>query len=85
MGTRIKRTYNLSPEVVAQVRDLANRSTSGASQDRIVEEAIESYYRDAQAHEELASWARAREDPAFQAEMQGLSTAYRDLESWPER
>ena len=83
MGTRVKRTYNLSPEAVAQVKDLASRSTSGASQDRIVEEAIESLYRDAQAHEEAAGWARASEDPAFRAEMGRLSDAYRDRESWP--
>jgi hypothetical protein len=83
MGTTIKRTYNLSGEAVAQVRDLAHRSSPGTSQDRIVERAIERLYREAREHEETARWARASEDREFQAEMKALAGTYRDLESWP--
>jgi hypothetical protein len=83
MGTRTKRTYNLSLEAVAHVRDLADRSDPGTSQDGIVEMAIDRLYRDVREHEETARWARASEDPAFKAEMKGLELLYRDLESWP--
>ena len=83
MGTRVKRTYNLSPEAVTHVRDLATGMGQGMSQDGIVEQAIESLYRSAQAHEEAHLWARASEDPSFQDEMSKLSAAYRDKERWP--
>jgi hypothetical protein len=83
MGTRTKRTYNLSPEAVAHVRDLAGRAGPARSQDGIVEMAIERLYREVREHEESAQWARASEDPAFQAEMKELTATYRDLDSWP--
>ncbi len=83
MGTRTKRTYNLSPEAVAHVRDLANQKGSSISQDGIVEMAIDRLYREVREREEATLWARASEDPAFQAEMKDLTATYRDLESWP--
>ncbi len=51
MSTRITRTNNPDPQAVAEVKDPASRGVSGASQ----------------ANEEAAGWARASEDPAFQA------------------
>jgi len=83
MGTKTKRTYNLSVEAVAHVRDLAAKSQAGTSQDGIVELAIERLYRERREHEEAAQWARAREDPAFMAELKDIERTYRDLESWP--
>jgi hypothetical protein len=83
MGTRTKRTYNLSLEAVAHVRDLADRSGSGTSQDGIVEMAIDRLYRDVREHEETGQWARASEDPAFKDEMKALEVTYGDMESWP--
>ncbi len=83
MGTRTKRTYNLSLEAVAHVRDLAEQGGPGTSQDRIVEVAIDRLYREASEHVEQAQWTRAREDPAFRSEMRELAAVYADRESWP--
>jgi hypothetical protein len=83
MTIKVKRTYNLSSEAVAKVRDLASRDGSGMSQDGVVELAIERLYRERHEHEETTQWTRAREDPAFVAEMQGLGRTYGDRESWP--
>jgi hypothetical protein len=83
MGTKMKRTYNLSTEAVAHVRDLAAKGDAGTSQDGIVELAIERLYRERREHEEAVQWARASEDPAFTAEMNEVERTYRDLESWP--
>jgi hypothetical protein len=83
MGTRTKRTYNLSLEAVAHVRELAEQGSPGTSQDRIVEVAIDRLYREAREHIEAAQWTRAGEDPAFRSEMLGLAADYRDRESWP--
>ncbi len=46
MVTRIKRTYNLSPESVEQVRRLVGETGLADSQDGIVELAIERRYRE---------------------------------------
>ena len=83
MSTKTKRTYNLSPDAVAQVRDLASRSGPWTSQDGIVEMAIEQLYRDVREKEEAALWARSNEDQEFQAEMKDLAVGYRDLDAWP--
>ena len=83
MSTKTKRTYNLSAEAVAHVRDLAGRVGSTTSQDGVVELAIERLYREVRDQEEAALWARAATDPEFRSEMQAVATAYGDLESWP--
>ena len=83
MSTKIKRTYNLSSEAVAHVRDLAGRMGTTTSQDGVVEYAIERLYRDVRDQEEAALWARAADDPEFRSEMQVIATVYGDLESWP--
>jgi hypothetical protein len=86
MNAKTKRTYNLSVETVAHVRDLASRGGDlRRSQDGIVEMAVEQLYREVRDKEEAALWARASEDSEFQAEMKSLSLAYRDrdLEAWP--
>ena len=83
MGTRTKRTYNLSLEAVTHVRELAEQGKPGTSQDRIVELAIDRFYREAREHLEASQWKRAGEDPAFRLEMRDLAAAYADPESWP--
>ena len=80
MTTKTKRTYNLSAEAVAHVRDLAGRVGLTTTQDGIVELAIERLYRDVRDQEEAAAWARAATDPEFRSEMQAV--AFRDLESF---
>jgi hypothetical protein len=83
MSTKTKRTYNLSPEAVAHVRDLAGRMGAGTSQDSVVEYAIERLFREVRDQEEAALWARAADDSDFRSEMQAIATVYGDLESWP--
>lgn len=83
MSTKTKRTYNLSTEAVAHVRELAGRAGSATSQDGVVEYAIERLYRDIRDQEEAAVWSRAAEDPEFRAEMRAIATEYGDLDRWP--
>ena len=83
MSTKTKRTYNLSSEAVAHVRDLAGRMGTTTSQDGVVEHAIERLYRHVRDQEEAALWAQAADDPEFRSEMQAIATVYGDLESWP--
>jgi hypothetical protein len=80
---KMKRTYNLSVETVAHVRDLAGREGSATSQDGVVELAIERLYRDVRDQEEAALWSRAAEDPEFRAEVKAIAEVYRDRETWP--
>ena len=52
MATKIKRTYNLSPESIEQVRRLAGEAGLADSQDGIVELAIERLYREVRDRDE---------------------------------
>ena len=83
MPTKTKRTYNLSAEAIAQVRELVGRVGTTTSQDGVVELAIERLYRDVRDQKDAAAWARAAEDPEFRGEMEEIATAHRDLDSWP--
>ena len=83
MTTRMKRTYNLSPEVVAHVRELAERFGAATSQDRVVELAIERLYRERLEQQDAERWAKAADDPEFRSEMEAISSAFGDHESWP--
>lgn len=73
MPPRTKRTYNLSIDAVAHVRDLAARDGLPASQDGIVELAIERLYRDVRATDDAQAWGRAADDDAFRLEMRGVA------------
>ena len=73
MSSRTKRTYNLSPDAIAHVRELIGRVGSPTSQDGVVEYAIERLYREFRDGEESAQWAMAAEDAEFRAEMQSLA------------
>lgn len=81
---RTKRTYNLSQETVARVRELAGRYGAASSQDGVVELAIERLYRDVRDREEADRWAAAAEDPEFRAETRTIATEYGDVDRWPE-
>ena len=83
MPARMKRTYNLSVEVVTQVRDLAGLMGATMSQDRVVELAVERLYRELREREEAVAWASAAADPEFRSEMRDIAAAYGDRESWP--
>lgn len=83
MSTRTKRTYNLSPEAVAHVRDLAARGDLAPSQDAVVEMAIEQLYREVQDREETARWSMAARDVGFRGEMRTLASELDGPAGWP--
>lgn len=84
MATRTKRTYNLSIETVALVRELAGRPDTAPTQDGVVEQAIERYERHIRDREMGDAWAAATSDPDFQAESRDVASAFDDAEAWPE-
>lgn len=83
MSTKTKRTYNLSPEAVAHVRDLAARGDLAPSQDAVVEMAIEQLYREVQDREEAALWSTAARDVGFRREMRTLASDLDGPATWP--
>jgi hypothetical protein len=83
MTTKMKRTYNLSVEVVTHVRDLTALMGNTVSQDRVVEMAVERLYRELRDREEAAAWADAAADAEFRSEMREIASGYGDRESWP--
>ena len=84
MAIKAKRTYNLNPEAVAQVRDLAARLGIVTSQDGVVELAIERLYREVQDKDEAALWSKAADDPEFRSEMRAIATTYGDRDAFSE-
>src|SRR5574338_1670125 len=85
MATRVKRTYNLSPATVRQVREMAEQYRVAPSQDAVVELAVDELERRLRDESEAAAWAGAASDPEFAAEASDLDAAYRtaDRETWP--
>ncbi len=79
----MKRTYNLSEQTVARVRELSARYGAAPSQDRVVELAVERLYRSVREQEEAEQWSRAADDPEFREEALRLAREYGDRESWP--
>lgn len=85
MATRVKRTYNLAPRTVKRVREMAERYGVAASQDAVIELAIDELERRMSDAREGAAWEAAASDPTFVAEAEELGAAYRsaDRETWP--
>jgi hypothetical protein len=83
MAGRVKRTYNLSPATVHRVRELAERANVAATQDAVVELAVERLYADVRERDEAAEWEAAAADPAFASEVRGIAADFHDAESWP--
>jgi hypothetical protein len=83
METRTKRTYNLSGEAIARVRELAGRSDTAPSQDGVVELAIDQLYRDVMDREEAMHWANAAEDVDFVEEMRDIHAVFDERDVWP--
>ena len=83
MGVKTKRTYNLSEETVARVRDLAGHVGAASSQDAVVELAVERLYREVRDQQDASQWARASGDPEFRAEVKAIASEYGDPETWP--
>ncbi len=83
MTTRVKRTYNLSPESVRRVRELASDYGVAETQDAVVELAIDQLYLEKRDAEEAAQWAAAAQDPEFSREMATVAETMRDDQEWP--
>ncbi len=83
MSGRTKRTYNLDQRTVSRVRELATDYGAAASQDKVVELAVERLYRQVRDEQESLAWERAAEDPEFVAEMQAIAADLDDRDSWP--
>lgn len=82
MVERTKRTYNLRPETVVRVRELA-ASYGSASQDAVVELAVDRLYRELQEARESELWAQAAGDAEFRSEARAIARDYEDRADWP--
>jgi hypothetical protein len=82
---RMKRTYNLSSETVRRVREMAEHYGVAASQDAVVELAVDELERRLRDQREADAWEAAAADPGFSAETRDLEGAYlsADRETWP--
>jgi predicted transcriptional regulator len=85
MTARVKRTYNLAPDTVKRVREMADRYGVAPSQDAVIELAVDELERRLREQHEADAWERAAADPAFGTEVEALAGAYRsaDRETWP--
>jgi hypothetical protein len=85
MASRVKRTYNLAPSTVRRVREMAEEYGVAASQDAVIELAVDELERRLREERESAAWEEAASDPDFRAEADELEAAYRsaDRETWP--
>ena len=72
MAGRVKRTYNLDPRTVHAVRELADRYGVAASQDAVVELAVNELRRLVVERQESDAWDRASRDPVYTAEAEEL-------------
>ena len=82
---RTKRTYNLPERTVRTVRELAATYGVAATQDGVIELAVDELARRLREEEEAARWAEAAANPAFRAEVAVVEDVYAaaDLETWP--
>jgi hypothetical protein len=80
-----KRTYNLTPRTVRAVRELADEYHAAATQDAVVELAVDELQRRVREQMEADAWAAAAADPGFIGEVKDLEDAYRsaDRDTWP--
>jgi hypothetical protein len=85
MATKVKRTYNLAPETVRRVRELAEGYAVAPSQDAVIELAIDELDRRLLEQREADRWAEAASDPEYQREVAAIESAYgaADAETWP--
>jgi predicted kinase len=81
----MKRTYNLAPATVRRVREMAEQYGVAASQDAVIELAVDELERRLRDEREGTVWEEAAQDPGFRAETDELEAAFRsaDRETWP--
>jgi hypothetical protein len=85
VASRVKRTYNLAPQTVRRVREMAEQYGVAPSQDAVIELAVDELERRLREQRESDAWERASTDPGFGQETAELDAAYRsaDRETWP--
>ena len=85
MAARVKRTYNLAPQTVRRVREMAERYSVASSQDAVIELAVDELERRIREQREADAWEQAAADPQFRSEVGEIEVAYRsaDRETWP--
>jgi hypothetical protein len=85
MSTRVKRTYNLQASTVRRVREMTERYGVAASQDAVVELAVDELDRRLREAREAVQWESAATDASFRNEADELEATYRsaDRETWP--
>jgi hypothetical protein len=72
---RVKRTYNLSPDTIATVKRLVEVDHVAATQDALVEHAIEELDRIIRDAHEARLWSEMARDAEFQAELVQIDRA----------
>ena len=72
---RVKRTYNLSPEVVALVKRMVE-DDAAPSQDALIESSVRMFERHLRDMRDYEAWERAASDPEFLAEAARLETEF---------
>lgn len=82
---KTKRTYNLSRKTIETVQTLVAERHVAATQDALVELAVDELARRVLEGDEAIVWAAATTDPEFIAEVEELEAGYRtaDAETWP--
>ena len=85
MPTKQKRTYNLAPRTVRAVRELADDYHAAATQDGVIELAVDELQRRLREAAEADAWEAAAGDAGFIGEVRELdeSFASADRETWP--
>ena len=83
---KVKRTYRLPISTVEAVRYLVERRKLAATQDAVVEMAIEDLVMAARHADEASEFAAAREDHDLRIEGDRLERDFAplDVESWPD-
>jgi len=85
---RTKRTYNLAEPTIRRVRELSEVYGAAATQDGVVDLAVERLYLELRQAAEAAHWAQAATDSKFEREMRevdrDLRWAESGADSWPE-
>jgi hypothetical protein len=82
---KVKRTYQLSREIVQAVRDLVQRRHLAPSQDALVETALREFVRRQRDAEEAEIWAAAASDPELAGEASRFEQEFgaSDRQTWP--
>lgn len=73
---KVRRTYNLPPDIVTSVKVLVEERHMAPTQDALVEAAIRHYRRLLEDREESRRWSEAAVDPEFQEEVDDVWAAF---------